>query len=165
MNKFLLILASLVATFVAGLRQQFTTANGETSVGRHARAFTKLSDGAHASRHLLVKLGSDTDHVAPTGAGDRPIGVTDDQPDAAEEPINVHFLPYGGTKRLIVTAAIAEDADVYTAANGQVQALPTAAGTYYLVGTTRSASALSTDTLNYVEVETCRPVKLVISGT
>lgn len=162
MNKFILALLALASLFVGGLRQQFVTANAETTVGTH-RSTTKLSDGAHASRHLLVKLGSDADHVTPTGAGDRPVGVTEDQPSGAESPTVVHYLTYGGTKRLIVTAAIAEDVDVYTAAGGQVQALPTAAGTYYLVGTTRSASAQSSDTLNYVEVETCRPVKLVVS--
>jgi len=162
-NKFMLILWSVAALFVAGLRTQFATANGETTVGRHAHATTKLASGAFGSRHLLVKLGADSDHVALTGAADRPIGVTDDMPLLAEVPINVQFLTGPGTKRLIATGAVSEDADVYTAASGQVQPLPVASGTYWLVGTTRGAAVQSDDTLYYVEVETCRPVKLVIA--
>jgi len=162
MKKYFLLIAAL---FVAGLRQQFCTANGETTVGRHAHATTKLASGAFASRHLLVKLGADDDHVTQCDAATRPYGITDDMPALAGDPINVHFLSASpGTKRMIAVGALADDADVYVAAGGQVQGLPAAAGTYYLVGRTKGVAVQSDDTLYYVEVETCFPQKLVISA-
>ena len=163
MNKLILLFTTLAALFVAGLRQQFCTANAETTVGRHAHATTKLADGAFGSRHLLVKLGSDSDHATPSGAADRPYGITDDMPGIAGTPIHVQFLTGPGTKRMISTGALAEDADVYTADGGKVQPLPVAAGTYWLVGTARGAAIQSDDTLYYVEIESCRPVKLVVA--
>jgi len=163
MNKSLILIASVCALFVSGLRRQFCTANGETTVGRHAHATTKLADGAHASRHLIVKIGSDDDHVTPAGASDLAFGVTDDQPSLAEQPINVQFLGVGvGTKRFIAVGALNDNVAIYQAANGQVQGEPTVAGTYYRIGRTKGAAVQGDDTLYYVEAVTQEPQKVIV---
>ena len=160
---FFLPLITVLSLFVGGLRRQFCTANDEGTTGRHSGSTTKLADAAFATRHLLVKIGSDSDHVNVTGAGDRPYGVTDDCPAAGGDPINVRFLTAShGTKRLVATGAIAEDVDVYTAPNGQVQPLPVAAGNYWHVGRTVRAAAQAGDGNYYVEVETYKPSQVVV---
>jgi len=160
MNKLLFLICAL---FVSGLRQQFCTANGETTVGRHACATTKLSDGAHGSRHLIVKIGSDDDHITPAGAADLAVGLTDDMPSAAEQPINVHFLGGSvGTKRFISVGALADNLDIYQAAGGKVQGEPTVAGTYWKIGRTKGAAVQSDDTFYYVEAITQEPTKVIV---
>jgi len=166
MNPFKMFIL-IAALFCSGLRRQFATANGESTVGRHSTSTTKYADAAHASRHLLVKIGSDDDHVAVNGVADYPYGLTDDQPAAAGDAINVQFLGSGGTKRLIATGALADNVDVYTAANGQVQGLPSGTvAAIYLIGRTKGAAVQGDDSNYTVEVETHRPLKAsVTTGT
>src|SRR5688572_11552643 len=56
--------------------------------GTHAtgRIGHLLADAAISTRHLLVKTGSDANHFAVSGAGDKPLGTCIDEPSGAEEP-------------------------------------------------------------------------------
>lgn len=170
MKRLRLILMSLAACFVGGLRGQFApsgmaTANAESLAQRHADSDSRLADAAFASRHLLVQAGTDKDHVNVCQPGNCPVGVTDDMPILAGDIINVHFLAASkGTKRLIATAALTNETEVFTAANGQVQSLPNVAGTYHRIGRTKSASSLSSDNLNIVEVETAYSLKVIVDA-
>jgi len=159
-----LILLSLAAIFVGGLRENLCTANSESLTGRHNTACTKLANGAFASRHLLVVLVTDADHVTPCSASTRPYGLCDDQADAAGDVVNVQYLGGNRTVRMVATAAIAEDLDVYTAANGQVQALPNASVTVWRVGVTKRASSVASDGNNYVEVLPQTPEQVVVTA-
>ncbi len=94
-----------------------------------------LADAALTTRYLLVKRGSDAAHFAVCGAGDKPLGPCLDEPSAAEAAATIALLgAVKGTVPVVGSAIIAVDADVYTAANGKVQGLPAAAGTYYRIG-------------------------------
>jgi hypothetical protein len=130
--------------------------------GTHAGMITKLTDAAITTRHLLVKVGSDSDHIAVCGASDRPRGLCDDEAGAAEEPVNVNLLGCGNTtQKMVASDAIADDVDVFTAADGKIQNEPSAAGTYYKVG--RSMGAASTDG-DEIEVEPCHPIAYVVAA-
>ena len=95
--KLKIIILSILAAFVGGLRTQFSTANVEGSAGTHT-VLNMLADGAHTDTHLLVKTGSDAFHAAPCGANDYPIGITTDDPEAAEDLFQVAPSPSAGRR-------------------------------------------------------------------
>lgn len=132
--------------------------------GQHDGSVTKKADAAHTLRYLVVKIGSDSDHVALCGASDRPLGVCSDQPEAAEDRVAVDLLGATGTTRKAVPSeAMAVGDPVYTAANGKVQNEPATAGTYYRIGYALTA-AVSDDVTNGhpIEFEPHPPVKVVV---
>ena len=152
--------------FAGALREKFATANAESNTGTHGGVDTKLADAAFSYRHLLVKAGSDADHVDLCGASNLPLGVTSDQPAAAEDPVNVTLLGVArGTVRMTCGSAIAAQTDVYAAANGFVQALPGTAGTYYRVGRTRAVAVIVSSGVYVAEVEPCLPEKVAVIAT
>jgi hypothetical protein len=61
------------------------------------------------------------------------------------------------TERMVASAAIAIDALLTTAANGQVQTVPVAAGTYWVLGKAKTAAVAQND---QVEVIPCFPYQL-----
>jgi hypothetical protein len=168
-SPWLLAILAMASMFVAGLRRgsRLCTANSEGTTGRHHCATTKLANEGFASKHLLVYLvagNADYVDVANNGA---PYGITDDCPAALGDPINVHYLgKAAGTLRLTVTGAMAEQVDVYATTNGsgQGQPLPAAAGTYWLIGRTMRAAAQAGDASYYAEVETHRPLKVIVDA-
>ena len=156
------MLISFLSLFVAGLREQFCTANVETAAGTH-KILSRRADAAHSYRHLLVKSGTDALHAAVAGAGDYPIGSTSDTPAAAEDILNVNPLSDGAHTRLLrCSTALAAGVDVYTAANGFVSALPASAGTYYKVGQTVAAAVQEDTSLYVVEVSPAPPAKTLV---
>lgn len=160
--KTLLAILSLLAVAVTGLRRQFCTANVETASGTHSIQ-TMRADAALANRYVLVKAGSDAFHCAVAAATDYPIGSTTDTPGAAEDI--VHVNPLGNsqfTRQLRCATALAANIDVYTAANGFVQALPGTAGTVFKVGRTVALAVQEGSNLFTVEVATCAPVKTLV---
>ena len=168
-RSFKLRVISVSALFCGGLRENFCTANTETAAGNN-KIWSRRADAAHSYRYLLVKAGSDDGHVAVCGAGNYPLGSTSDQPAAAEDLLNVHPLGSSDYTRFLRSAsALSADVDVYTAANGFIQAEPGTTGTYYKVGRTVQAS-VQEGSSNYVtQVAPCAPVKLTViaaaSGT
>jgi hypothetical protein len=164
MKSIRLFLLALAGLFVSRLRKPFATANAETATGTH-EVLNLRADAAHSYTHLLIKAGTDAFHGAVCGAANRPIGSTSDSPDAAEDIFHVDPLERSvRTRRLRCATALAANIDVYTAANGFVQAEPGSAGTYWLVGRT-VALAVQEGSGNYVvEVAPRAPVQLTVAA-
>lgn len=117
--------------------------NGRTS---------RLADAAHSARHLLVKAGSDSAHMAVCDAASIPIGVCYDAPEAAEESGGVQALGAGPNTVLMVASEAMATAGVpvYAAASGKI-----ALEGVVKVGILRSTA--SGDGIE-VNVEPCAPV-------
>lgn len=158
----ILILAAL-ATLVAGvIRNRGRLSACNVAGGTHAGSLTRKTDAAIATRHLLVKVGSDADHVAACGASEVPIGTVPDEASAAEENVEVALLGAApSTRTMVASEAIEAGEKVYTAANGKVQDLPAGAGTYYCVGTALTPAAADGDE---IEVDPAPAEKTVVSG-
>lgn len=121
---------------------------------------TRTADEAIGTIGLLVKVGSDADHIALCGASDIPIGIAEDTPDAGND-LAVSLLGAAKeSKPMIASAAIAAGVQVYTTADGKVQAKPAVAGTYYMVGTALTAAAADDDE---IQVDPCVPIELVVT--
>lgn len=131
------------------------------SQGIHAGHVTYLADGAIAAKHLFVEVGSDASHVAVCNAAtDIPLGVVTDEAPAAEDPVNVALLGSASTTlRAKAGANISAGAFLTTADDGEAVALPTAAGTYYIVG--RAITAASAGEL--VEFDPCLPIQRIVT--
>ncbi len=161
----LLVVASLFLSWVASRPRgrQFTPlcntnpANWGTHVGGRV---TFLADAAISTRYKLVKKGSDAEHIAiPTATADEPIGVLLDEPSAAEQAATVELLgPNDRTVPMVAGGAITDGADVYMDDAGDVTVKPTAAGTYWKVGTARGAWS----TGEVVPVIPCKARKLIV---
>ena len=88
----------------------------------------------------LVKLSSGTIVHNTAASTDDPIGVTDKYGDAGDlAPVNL--INKQGTLEITAAGAISSGADVYAAAAGKIQALPTAAGTYRKIGIALAAAS------------------------
>jgi hypothetical protein len=134
-------------------RRRISLAN--IAEGVHADGcITKLADAAQATRHVLVNIGSDIDHVAVTTASTEiPLGVCDDEADAAEDNVNVKLLGQCEGTVLIVGTATAGDL-LEPAADGKCATLTGGAGDHYIIG-----RALNTATDDLIEVAHCLPTQ------
>lgn len=91
--------------------------------GTHDQAVTRLCDAALASANLLLKQGTDGDHVAVTAAvTDVPLGHGRAATDAAEDGVTVLLIGKGDTKIGIASGAIAAGDRITPAAAGKVAA-------------------------------------------
>lgn len=80
-----------------------------------------IPDAATSARYLLYKKGSDVDHCAICGAGDDPLGPSDDQAGADGVPIAINLLgATEGTLRVTTDGTVNDGDYVKCAANGQV---------------------------------------------
>lgn len=158
----ILILAALGASLAGVIRKRGRLSACNVGEGTHAGSVTRKTDAALATRHLLHKVGSDADHVAPCGASDVPLGTVPDEASAAEENVEVALLGSApSTRKMVASEAIDAGEKVYTAASGKVQDLPTSAATYYCVGTALTAAAADGDV---IEVDPAPAQKEVVSG-
>ena len=165
LTPFILTAATLGFPWSLRRRRQragFLAAN----VAEGTREFDSLvPDTAVPARYLLVKRGSDAAHFAIAGAGDRPIGVCEDQTSTAGValpglPLRVSRLGVSTrSKNVAINSAVAQDDLLVPAANGCAQTLPTAAGTYWVIGSAEQAGAGS----GVVEFIGCLPYKIVVS--
>lgn len=79
-----------------------------------------IADAATTARYLLYKKGTDVDHCALAGAGDDPLGPSDDQADAAL-PITINLLgAVKGTVRVTTDGSISDGDYVKAGAAGVV---------------------------------------------
>lgn len=120
-----------------------------------------LADAVFSARHLVVKVGSDANHVDLAGTADIALGVIDDQADAIDDPVNVQLLgAKRGTVKMTASAAITAGAMVVTAASGKIRTLPGTTGTYYIIGRAREAAGADGDV---IEVIPCFPIQRVVA--
>jgi hypothetical protein len=141
-----------------------TVALANIAEGTHGDGcVTKLADAAQALRHVLVKIGSDADHVAVTTANTEiPLGVCDDEASAAEDNVNIQILGNKqGTILMVAHAAIDAGDMLVPAAAGRVQTIDGLSSvTTYIVGRALNAATTQGD---LVEVQHCMPVQRVIA--
>lgn len=122
---------------------------------------TRKCDAVLAADALIVKIGSDAAHVAVTAANtDVPQGVTNQPTDAIEDTVAVRLLGKGGTKLVTASEAIAAGDEVVATAAGKAAKLPTAGGTYYVIGRALTAAAADGDVF---ELHDCVPAKRVVT--
>jgi hypothetical protein len=127
--------------------------------GTHAGSLTSTANSAFTAKYLLAKADATPGLVDVCGASDIPVGVATDEA-AVGDLLALKLLATGAqTTRMVAAGAIAAEALLYTAANGQVQTEPATAGTYYLVGRSLTAATGAGDRL---EVEPCLPVRLTV---
>lgn len=120
--------------FGGGRRSRRTYLANIAEGDRLTGAIPKRTDGA-LGRGLLVKAGSDSDHVVVAGAADTPFLATTDEGAVAEDLVNCRALACSpGTIKLVASANIAYGDQVVPAANGQIATIAAGAGNYYVVG-------------------------------
>lgn len=161
MQTLLMVVAAvLIAAWLLHRRKSgLYFANAGTAVTPFGLA-TRRADAAIATRYLLVKIGTDVDHVAINGATDLPLGVCTDEAEAAEDVIAVNLLgSNNATQRMVASAVINLGDLVYTAANGKIRSAPTGA-TVYKVG--RALQAATADG-HVIEVEPCFPTAVTFA--
>jgi len=138
-------------------------ANAYGDTGTHARnAVRRVAEADFTGkRHRLVKRGAADNTIDLCGASDVPIGICIDEP-AIGESATVLLLGPGleGTLRGVVSEAVTQDELLYTAADGKIQDVPTAPGTYYQIGRAVQPAAADDDPLELVG---CFPVSLTVS--
>lgn len=152
-------ICSSIQRRVTGPRYEFANiAEGTSETGNR----TYLADASHSTRHLVVKIGSDANHVALAGTGDIAIGVTDDQPEAAEDHVNVQLLgAKRGTVLMTASAPISAGDMVVTAASGKIRTLTgLGTGTYYIIGRALEAAGADGDV---IQVSPTFPTQRVVS--
>ncbi len=81
-----------------------------------------LPDSSTTARYLLYKRGSDADHCVITGAGDDPLGPSDDQADTTTgQPITINILGASkGTVRVVTDGTVNDGDYVKCGTSGQV---------------------------------------------
>ncbi len=141
------------------------------NIAEGTREFDSLvPDAAVPVRYLVVKRGSDAQHFAIAGAGDRPIGVCEDQSGTAGVALPGLALRISRlgvstrSKKVAINSVVAQDDLLVPAASGYAQTLPTAPGTYWVIGSAEQAGAASgvSGTPTVVEFIGCLPYKVVV---
>lgn len=120
------------------------------SVGVHEGGRkTYLADAAISTRFLLVKAGSDLDHVAVIDSVlDIPLGVCNDEPVDTTSPVTVQcLLGADTTVRMVAAHAITIGQPVVTHGDGKVEALGTTAGMFWCVGYALTAATADGDVI------------------
>jgi hypothetical protein len=148
--------AHLAMSIAAGGRKLTAAINAVTTVGTHQGGrFTATASGA-ITEFTLVKLSS-AGVVAANDGVPCGIAITD-----ADDATEVAVQALGGADRTVImigSAAISVGA-IVIADSTKVKTLPTAGGTYYIVGQALSAASADGD---YIEVAPCPPIKIVVS--
>jgi len=127
--------------------------------GTHTGYVTLTAGTAFASKYLLAKADATAGEIDVCGVSDCPVGIATDEADIGD-PLAMKILGVSPQSALVTaSAAINAGAYLYTAANGEVQAEPTVAGTYYLIGRAIGSASGAGDIF---EAETCVPVKLIV---
>lgn len=94
---------------------------GEGSFTHGVKSY--IPDGATTERYLCYKIGSDGDHCAVCGAGDTPLGQSNDLAESGNLDVPIAINLFGvkeGTLRMVTDGTIANGDHVKCAANGRV---------------------------------------------
>lgn len=100
--------------------------------------------GAAVSAKCLVKLDAGTVVHCTVTSTDEPIG-TADYDAASGDLVAVRALSEAGTLEMKAAGAISLNANVYAAADGEIQALPAVAATYRKIGIAMEAATADGD--------------------
>lgn len=148
-----LLLVALLAGCACGLmprRKSF--ANSQP--GTHGGIITRQADAATTTRHLIVKVGSDADHVALAGSRDLPLGVMVNSPSAAGDYVGVAlFGSATGTMRMLAAEAVNAGDLLHVADGGKVANHSPSPGQGYIIGMALAAAGAGSP----VEVAPCFP--------
>lgn len=159
-----MLMVAVVSAIVAAHEQltgKVACANTyDAAVETHDCSVRRTNDAAVTARHLLWKKGAGDLTVAVAGAADIPLGTIDNVESATGKGQTVLLLGKGSTKKMIASEAITAGEQVFAAASGKVQDLPSGAGTYYCVGTALTSG--STDEV--IEVQDCVPFAVVVAA-
>jgi hypothetical protein len=126
---------------------------------------TAIADAAFTSRYLIAKRGAQYYSIAIAGQGDIPYAVVPDMTPTTDTsltyPLPVNILGLNeDTERMICSGAIAIDQLLTTDAAGQVRPVPSSAGTYWVLGKAKTATATQGD---QVEAIPCFPYQVTVS--
>lgn len=99
-----------------------------------------LEAGADLENHRLIKLSGGKAVYNTATATDNPVGVTKLSGKSGDD-VAAHAMNKQGTLEICAAGAITQGAKVYAAANGKIQALPGAAGTYRQIGVAMAAAS------------------------
>lgn len=157
----LAVVGLLAMATAKGKGKKCTIEFANVAEGTHCEGVkTYKTDAAFSSRFLLVKVGSDVDHIDVCGASDIPLGINTDSAAAAEEEVAIAlFGAAEGTRRVVASAAITLGDMVVAAASGKVKTLPGSAGTYYIIGRAIKAAAADGDV---IEIAPTFPIQRVV---
>ena len=123
--------------------------------GSHAASITRKCDAALSVANLLVKQGSDKDHVAVTAAvTDVPLGHAYTATDAAEDNVSVELLGKGATKIGVASGDIDAGDRLTPAAAGKVAAYTSSTATKIGRALTDAADG---EPVEYID---CEPVTI-----
>ena len=116
---------------------------------------TAIGDAPFTSRYLIAKRGAFYYSIAIAGQGDTPYGVVPDMTPTTDTdlsyPLPVNILGLNeDTERMIASGAINIDQLITTDANGQVRAVPSASGTYWVIGKAKTAAVAQGDQLEVI---------------
>jgi len=141
-------------------RRRSALANVGLGVWRGSRTY--LADAVVGSRFLLGKIGSTSDHVALCGVSDIPLGPITDEAAAIGDAVAVNFLGCASETQLAVASAeILAGALIVPAANGKVRTLPTANGSYYIIGQCLQTAAADNALCHFTPIT---PTLRVVAG-
>jgi len=106
------------------------------------KTFTAGTGGVY--KNTLVKYSSSTVVDNTATSTDMPIGVA--LADASDtEQVAVRLINYPGTVEIVAAGAISAGVLVYAAADGEIQAEPSANGTYRCIGIAMEAATTDQD--------------------
>ncbi|MGF1450265.1 MAG: hypothetical protein ACFB20_12730 [Opitutales bacterium] len=127
--------------------------------GTHAGNLSRVLEAAVTTRYLLARTGSGTDGILVGTATDLPVGVITDE-GAIGDVVNVALLGSAASTRLVVANGnIAAGRLIVASTAGKVVALPSAPGSYFVVGQAITAAANG----GLVEFDPCVPYQRVVS--
>ena len=99
-----------------------------------------LVAGSALANHRLLKLSSGEAVYNTETSTDQPIGVSKINVDVGGD-VSIEPMNKPGTVEICASGAISQDADVYAANDGKIQALPASAGTYRKIGIAMKAAS------------------------
>jgi hypothetical protein len=130
---------------------------GEGTIEHGVKSY--IPDAGTTSRYLLYKIGSDADHCAVTGAGDTPLGSSDDLADANNLDLPIAIKLFGavkGTTLVITDGTVANGNRVKAGAAGKVTVAATADLSFGIAIIPTDASSAAGDP---IQIISCVPQK------
>lgn len=155
--KVLKIGRARLAIAIASVGRKLVAAvNAVTNVGTHAGGrFTATASGT-VTEHGLVKLSATGVVAANDGV---PCGLAESTELDGYE-VGVQALGGAVSTKLAIASAVIAAGAIVIADGIKVKTLPTAGGTYYIVGQVLTPAAADGD---LVELASCGPVKIVVT--